>query len=102
MLQLVCSECLGEDINYFSFGSNIPEFQFTIQDPLDHKVIVHSSECLGEDIGYVSVGSNIPELHFTAQVPPKHKVIVHFYVLHASMEKGVLCQLHTIDVVTVH
>ena len=44
---------------------------------------------------------NIPEFDFTAQDSLAHKVVMHFYVLRASMEYGVLSQLHAIDVVTI-
>ena len=42
------------------------------------------------------------EAHYdTAQDPLTHKVVMHFYVLRASMEFGVLGELHATDVVTV-
>ena len=59
------------------------------------------SERFGEDVGNLPIGSNISELKFTAQDPLAHKVIMHFYVLCASMEHGVLGQLHATDVVIV-
>ena len=41
MLQLVGSEGLGEDVGNLLINLNIPEFDFTPQDPLMHKVIMH-------------------------------------------------------------
>ena len=41
MLQLVQSERLGEDVGDLPISSNISKFDFTAQDPLTHKVIMH-------------------------------------------------------------
>ena len=40
-LQLVHSKCLREDDGNLSIGSNIQVFDFTAQDTLMHKVIMH-------------------------------------------------------------
>ena len=47
------------------------------------------------------IGSNIPRFDFTTQDPLAHKVIMHLDVLCASMEHGVLGQLHATNVVLV-
>ena len=41
VLQLVQSERFGEDIGNLLIGVNIPKFNFTAQNSLTHKVIVH-------------------------------------------------------------
>ena len=59
------------------------------------------SDRLGDDASHLSICLNIPEFDITAQDPLVHKVIMHFYVLRASMENGVLGQLHATDIVAV-
>ena len=41
MLQLVYSECLGENIGNLSIGSNITQFDFIFKDPLARNVIMY-------------------------------------------------------------
>ena len=53
----------------------------------------------GEDVGHLSIGSSIPKFDFSDHEPLVYKVIVHFNVLRASMEYGVLGQLHVVEVV---